>query len=149
MPCAREIGRRRADHAPRRRDLARHQARRRQVGDPQGDVEPFLHRVDLLVAQDELDVKLRVLPHEVGDRAAEMERAERHRGVDPQNAARLGLQARHREIGFLQIGEDRGATLEIGLAVLGRRGAAGGTEQQLDPEILLEVDDVFAHRRAR
>ena len=41
---------------------------------------------------------------------------ERHRRVDAQHAARLGLQPRHRTIGFFQVGEDGDAALVIRLA---------------------------------
>ena len=59
------------------------------------------------------------------------------------------LQARHREIGFLEIGQDGDAALVIGLPVLGRAGAAGGADQKLRAELLLQLDHVFAHGRAR
>ena len=148
LAAPRQIGRRRADHALGGRDLAGDQTRRRQVGDAQGDVEAFLHRIDLLIAQHQLDLQLRVPLHEVRDRAAEVERAERHRRIDAQEPARLRLQPRHREVGLLEIGQYGDAALVIGLAVLGRAGAARGADEKLDAEFLLELDHVFAHRRA-
>jgi hypothetical protein len=60
----------------------------------------------------------------------------------------LGLQARGREIGVFQVGENRKAALVIGLAVLGRGHAAGGAGKKLRPELLLQLHDVFAHGRA-
>jgi hypothetical protein len=86
--------------------------------------------------------------HEVRDRAAEMRRAERHRRIDPQQPARLRLQPRHRAVGLLKVRQDSDAALVIGLAVLGRAGAAGGAQQKLSAQLLLQLDHVFAHRRA-
>jgi hypothetical protein len=75
-------------------------------------------------------------------------RTERHRRVDAQHAARLGLQPRHRKIGFFQVGEDGDAALVIRLPVLGRAGAARGADEQLHPEVALQIDHIFAHGRA-
>ena len=93
-------------------------------------------------------MQVRVFLHEVGDAAAEMQRAERHRRVDAQQAARLRLQTRNGKVGFFEIGEDGEAALVIGLPVLGRAGAARRADEQLHPERLLEIDHVFAHRGA-
>ena len=103
---AREIGRRRADDAFDRHDLARDQAGGLEIRDTQRHFEPVLHRIDLLVAEHELDLKLGILLHEIGDRGAELQRAERHRRVDAQQSARRRLQLRDRLIGSIDVGED-------------------------------------------
>ena len=90
----------------------------------------------------------RVFLHEVRDGGAEMQRAERHGCVHAQHAAGLRLQTRNGKVGFFQVGEDGDAALVISLPVLGRTGAAGRADEQLHPEGLLEIDDVFAHRGA-
>ena len=90
-----------------------------------------------------------VFLHQVRDGGPEVQRTERHRRVDAQHAARLGLQPRHRTIGFFQVGEDGDAALVIRLPVLGRAGAARGADEQLHPEVSFEIDHVFAYGRAR
>ena len=69
----------------------------------------FLHRIDLLVAEYELDLQLRIALHELGDHRSELDRAERHRGIDAQQPARRRLQLRHRVIGGIEVGEDASA----------------------------------------
>jgi hypothetical protein len=60
-----------------------------------------------------------------------------------------GSETRHREIGFLEVGQDRHRALVIGAAVFGGHGASGRPVEELNPELLLEIDHVLAHRRAR
>ena len=144
-PMLREISRTCANGAVRRSDLARDHARRRQVRNAQCHVVALLHRVDLLIAQNQLNAQLRIFFHEIGYSSREMQRAKRHRSVDPQQSTHLGLRSRRREIGFLQVGQNRKAALVIGLTVLGRGHAAGGAGKELDPKLLLQLDDVLAH----
>jgi hypothetical protein len=77
-----------------------------------------------------------------------MQRPERHRRVDAQEAARLDLQAADEEIGLLKIGQYGEAALVVGLPILGRAGAARRAVEELHTEIRLEVDDIFADRGA-
>jgi hypothetical protein len=144
-PMLREISRTCANGAVRRRDLARDHVRRRQVRNAQCHVVTLLDRVDLLVAQNQLNAQVRIFFHEIGYGRREMQRAKRHRSVDPQQSTHLGLRSRRREIGFLQVGQDRKAALVICLTVLGRRHAARGAGKELDPKLLLQLDDVLAH----
>ena len=66
-----EIGRRRANYAIDRYNFARNQARVLEIGYAQGDVVAALHRIDLLVAEREVDPQLRIEGHEIGDGRAE------------------------------------------------------------------------------
>jgi len=52
-------------------------------------------------------------------------------------------------VGLLEIGENGKASLVIGQAVLGRRRAARGAIEQLDPELGFEIDHIFADGGAR
>ena len=55
LAALREISRRSAQHLPARRDLARDQVRVLQPADAHGDVEAFLHQIDLAVVEAQLD----------------------------------------------------------------------------------------------
>ena len=112
-------------------------------------VKAVLHGIEQIVAEHDLELKLAIARHEIGEHRPEPHRAERHRRVDAQQAARRRLGLRHRLIGGLDLREDHDRALEIALAVLGRAGVARGPVQKLDAEALLEVGDVFADRRAR
>ena len=84
--------------------------------DAHRDVDAFLERIDEAVVERELDLQLGIARHEVGDRGAEIERAERHRRVDLEHAPRLVVQARDLDLGLLDVGEDRDAALVVGEA---------------------------------
>lgn len=120
-----------------------------QLRDPQRHVKAVLDGIEQIVAEHELELKLRVFFHELGQHRSEPHGAERHRRIDAQQAARRRLGLRHRLVGGLDLREDDDRPLEITLAVLGRARMAGGPVQKLDAEALLEVGDVFADRRAR
>ena len=110
-----------------RRAGARRRAMRleiRQGADAHRDVDAFLERVDEAVVEHQLDAQLRVARHELGDRVAEIEDAERHRRVDLEDAARLVVQPRDLDFRLLDVGEDRHAALVIGEARLGRASRA-------------------------
>ena len=145
----RQIIRRCADRSRDRHDPPRDQARVLEVGNAQRDVETALHRIDLIVAQHELDLQRRILRHEICDRRPELQRAERHRRIDAQQALRRRLQMRDRLIGRIDIRQDAQRAFEIGLSVFIRAGMARGAVQQLDAEALFEFADIFADRRAR
>ena len=120
-----------------------------QLRDPQGHVKAVLHGIEQVVAEHELELKLGIFFHELGEHRPEPHRAERHRCIDAQQPARRRLGLRHRLIGGLDLREDHDRTLEILLTVLCRTRTPRGPVQELHAEALLEVSDIFADRRAR
>ncbi|GLR84417.1 hypothetical protein GCM10007857_11270 [Bradyrhizobium iriomotense] len=116
---------------------------------PQGDVETVLERIDILVAQHELDAKLGIALHELGDRRPKPQRAERHRRIDSQQSARCDLRLGDGLVRRLELADDAEHALEIGLPIFGRADAARGAVQKLHAEFVLELTDIFADRGPR
>jgi glyoxalase family protein len=108
-----------------------------------------MHRIDVLVAQDKLNVQFRTQCHEICDRGTELDGAERHGRVHTQETAWGRLQMRNRLIGSIEIGKDGEGSLVVGLSALGRTSPARDPIEKVNPKIVFQVGHVFADRRAR
>ena len=143
-----EIARGCDDHAP---DVAAdpngHHGGVRQLGDAQGDVDPFLDQIGVAVEQDEIDRYGRE-GFEIGidDGTQDLLAADRRRRHG-QRTPRGGLLARRHHLGFLQIDENTAARGGIALADLTQLDRAGGTVKQRGADLLLEERDGSADRR--
>ena len=71
----RQIGRSGTDDTLDRHDLSRDQARRLQVRGAQRQIEAALHRIDLLVAENQVNLEFGILLHEIGDGRTELQRS--------------------------------------------------------------------------
>ena len=80
-------------------------------------------------------------PGEVGQRRREMGDAERKRRAEPDRAGDLGDRLGDHLLRGFEVGEDSGGAGIIGLADVGRLGAARGAGQQARAEMLLEPSD--------
>jgi hypothetical protein len=78
-----------------------------------------------------------------------VEDAERHRRAHAQAPARLGLELRHRRLGFVDALQRPAARLEERGPGLGEGEPPRGPVQQARAEAILEARDVLAHDRAR
>jgi hypothetical protein len=67
---------------------------------------PPLHRIDLLVTENEVDLKLRILLHKIGYCGAKLQCPERHRRVHTQQSPRRRLQMGDCLIGGIDIGQN-------------------------------------------
>ena len=118
-----------------------------EVGDPDGDVDPFLDRVDEAVGQGQFDLEIEIKPHEFGDRRPEVERTERGWAVELEDALRLAVQARDLHFGLVDAGENVDAAVVVGETRLGRPDPPRRAVEQSDAEEMLELHHRLARRR--
>jgi hypothetical protein len=142
---ARQIRRRRHQHAPRRCQKPRDQAGIGQHSHAQRHVETLLDRVDDAVVQRQFNPQLGILRHERGQQRPQMQHAEGDRRVDPQHAARLVVQARHPRLGLLHKRQDIGAAFIVGAPRLGRAHPPCGAVQQPRAQPMFQFHHRLAH----
>jgi len=128
-------------------EAARDQAAVGKPADPPRDVVAFLEQVDEAVVEGELDLDPRVAREELGQHRAEVEKAEGHRCVDLEPAARLDGVARGGELGLLDLLDDPGAVVAVDRAHLGQRETPGGAVEQPHAQPLLQRGHVLARGR--
>src|ERR1700746_555142 len=98
------------------------------------DVETVLHGVEQIVAEDHLQLQVRVPFHELHDRRPQLQRTEGHWGVDAEQAARGRLRIGDRLISRAELGKNRERALEIRLPVLVGTGVTRRSIEKLYPQ---------------
>lgn len=106
------------------------------------------NRIDQPIIQRQLNGNIAILRHEVDDGIGEMQGTERHRRVDPQQAAWRTLRTRDRGIDIGHFGENGFRPLEVGEPCGGRRYDPGGALEKLDTKLRLKCLDRFADSRS-
>ncbi|ANI53218.1 hypothetical protein PDR5_14880 [Pseudomonas sp. DR 5-09] len=119
-----------------------------QAGDADGHVEAAAHRIDLLVAEHQLQFDVRVLLMEQRNQLAQPSQAERHRRVDPQYPAQFTHPVPRPLFGLVQCRNHFPRRFEILGPGLGQVQAAGGALQQLHADGLFQCLNLFADFRA-
>jgi len=125
------------------------QGRVRQAGDADGDIEAAAHRVDLLVAEHQLQFHVRMLLVKQWDQRPQPPQAEGHGRVDPQHAAQFADAVAGPLFGFIQGRQQLASRLVVFRAGFGQVQAAGGALQQLHANGLFQRLDLLADFRAR
>ncbi len=113
------------------------------------DVETLFDQVDHFRAQGQLDVDLRILAHELGDDIGQAHHADVDGRRDTDDAARLGIHARRRLGGGLQLSERALRLLEVRATRFGERQLTRRSVKQLYTQLLFELCHAAAHRRLR
>ncbi len=108
-----EVGRRRDQHAPRRRQSPGNETRVREDADPYGDVHAFLDGIDEAIVQRQLDAKTRIVCHEFCDERAEPLRSEGDGRIELEHTFGLVVKARDIEFGFFDPGQKIDAAFEV------------------------------------
>ncbi|KAF1853455.1 hypothetical protein Lal_00013812 [Lupinus albus] len=144
-----QIGRAGAQRHPRGGQPPGDQRAVAQPADPHRQIVPLVDQIDRAVVQVHVDLDGRVALQELRHRRGQMHDAEADRCVQPQPATRGGMQVGDRLLRLLQIGEDSGAALVIGLAHLGQAELAGGAVQEPRAEPVLQLADAAGDHRLR
>ncbi len=144
-----QIGGRRAGHAFKDANLARHQRRILQFTHSHHAVHTFLQQVDRSVGQAELQVDIRVARVEFTQRRDHQQAADRPRHVDAQLAVRLLVAALETGFGLFDVRENPHASLVVGRAIRRQRQTARRAMHQARAEKRFQILNDGGDRSAR
>ena len=120
-----------------------------QSSDSDREIPPFLHDIDIPVGKTEIERHGGVEPAEFSESRNNLPEAEGEGNIEPQRSPRLDAVEAGGGLRFLDLGEDALAGGEIVPALFGKNQLAGGSMQQLDAEVILQLAHAMAERRLR
>ncbi len=140
-----KIVRRTADHPPIGEQLDRHVVGVGHLADANAHVVALTHQVDHAVGQVERQVEVRVARLECRRMRRDMPTAERRRRRHHQVPAHRMAAVGDAGVGLGEIAQQTAGPLQVLLAQIGQRQAAGRAMHQLDPQVALEHVEAPAH----
>ena len=144
-----QVGRRGADHALQRGQLAHHGVLRRAARHAQGQVDLLLGQIDQLVGQQQLAAQPRVLLGQARQQGRDVQTAEGDGGADAQQAVRFVAQVAHRELGGGHAFQRRQGVLMKHLASGGQIQPPRAAFQQARAKGRFQLGDLLADLGAR
>jgi len=127
-------------------------AAHRRIGQPahsQREIDTVGYQVEVAVLAGEVDLQMRLLPHEIHQQRGQDPAPERHRGRNPQRAGQGLAALADRGIRIIDFGDDAGAAFVVGQPIFGEAYPAGVAIEQPRPEVLFELRDGLGNARLR
>ena len=115
-----------------------------QLSQPDCEIVAFRYKIEQLIGQPEVDLKIRIAPHEVVDQRRDAVLAICHRGCKVQPSLGALMQIGDRALGFGQPIKHLPAMVVIHLTRLGDRDLARGAVEQLGVQSRLKCADLAA-----